>query len=695
MRFCFLCCFFLVFFDTSVSWAAPENNQRGMDPTIPGPYNVATGDYHFAATVDPEVLDSDATEVWAKVFYPVSTSSSLSNNQFPLIIMLHGNHGTCGYGANPRVDNSCSYTKKGTCPLGYTVVPNHEGYNYLAHHLTSWGYWVVSINVNRGINCGDGVEGDSALILARGKMILKHLSLLYQWSTFGGAPTSIGLGHEGLIGQLDFASVGLFGHSRGGEGARAAYTLYNDSESTWPEKIPGLSIKAIFEVGATDFLNSLDANGAVWNQLLPLCDGDVSNWAGRFAFERMLANQNGQTRVQKSVYEVWGANHNYFNTQWQTSDAKGCETGTPIFDPNKTGSKEQQNIAKASVLAFFKSHLGLNSSPAFNHLFDPLYPSPKVVNHITQVDRDFSPTHREAEHFIIEYFDKPGGTNSSGYPNQISKITMEHRTLKNHQRAGYIIWQTADKDTFFKTVFAASGEGIDLSTYKTLDFRVSRPKKILNKTTNSDFSIRLEDNLGNFSTALPLSDFALLNHSDTQKYHLFQTVRIPLLAFKGIDLTKVHGVQFIFDRTKSGVLYFANVQVHQQTGDTLNAHSTFLRGIKNNFITPSSQTEEPIRVVEQLNSVQIIHQVKSNLFPNPAVEIHLASKVPFQVMDHVPVLHIGKQQFTLSHYSDFDELKEIVFTLDEQQFKNLDLSAEVSLEDGKKWEFGTLNKWLK
>jgi len=124
------------------------------------------------------------TEVWAKIFYPRDIKNL--TEKLPLIMMLHGQHSTCGTGSNPRKDYNNDYAETGTCPPGYIVVPNHEGYNYLAENLTSWGYIVVSINTNRGINTSDRVADAK---LARGKMLLKHLSLLYQSDCVSGFET--------------------------------------------------------------------------------------------------------------------------------------------------------------------------------------------------------------------------------------------------------------------------------------------------------------------------------------------------------------------------------------------------------------------------------------------------------------------------------------------------------------------------
>jgi predicted dienelactone hydrolase len=102
-------------------------------------------------------------------------------------------------------------------------VPSHRGYDYIATELASHGYFVVSINSNRGINNGNAAPGDPNLIYARGRLVLKHLQRLSDWNRGATTPGSIGVS---LNGKLDLTQVGLMGHSKGGEGVRAAYNLY-------------------------------------------------------------------------------------------------------------------------------------------------------------------------------------------------------------------------------------------------------------------------------------------------------------------------------------------------------------------------------------------------------------------------------------------------------------------------------------
>lgn len=144
--------------------------------------------YNLNPQVDTSVLPDRATEIWAKYYFP----NNLVGGPFPLVVLLHGNHGTCGIGTDPRVDNNAQYTTNGVCPAGYTVSPSHKGYDYLANKLTSWGYIVVSINANLGITSGSNYlhnpnmfpeyPADPNLIWARGRLVLRHLQKMSEWN---------------------------------------------------------------------------------------------------------------------------------------------------------------------------------------------------------------------------------------------------------------------------------------------------------------------------------------------------------------------------------------------------------------------------------------------------------------------------------------------------------------------------------
>src|SRR5215471_17209238 len=132
------------------------------DASGTGPNATAVAEYKLDAVIDPDIIAGRFTEVWARVYRP----DPLPDNS-PLLVFLHGNHATCGHcitgtldmdghctDGSARNDDNIQYTTSGTCPVNYVSSPSHAGYGYMAELLASWGYLVVSINVNRGINAG-------------------------------------------------------------------------------------------------------------------------------------------------------------------------------------------------------------------------------------------------------------------------------------------------------------------------------------------------------------------------------------------------------------------------------------------------------------------------------------------------------------------------------------------------------------
>jgi hypothetical protein len=188
-----------------LGWGSPARAVDLAVDTGPGPLAIASAEYRLPAAVDPSVARKVATELWARVYRP----AELSRPPYPVLVFLHGNHDTCGYldrDLGMRFDDDSTYTDTGRCPPGYVVVPSHGGFGYVARRLAAWGFVVVSINANRGINVADGVAGDESLDLRRGRLVLRHLVVLPQpdgpWNTTNspraisrliGRSTSIGM----------------------------------------------------------------------------------------------------------------------------------------------------------------------------------------------------------------------------------------------------------------------------------------------------------------------------------------------------------------------------------------------------------------------------------------------------------------------------------------------------------------------
>jgi hypothetical protein len=678
---------------------------------------VTSSEYKLPAGFDNVIL-ADAppstrlmTELWATVYRPVS----LSGAPFPLLVFLHGNHATCGRIAGAgqgHFDISVEYTFDGMCPPGYIVVRSDQGYAYLAERLASWGYIVVSINANRGVNAapgyaappGSGISvADRGLNLRRGRLVLRHLEQLFRWNA-GTDLTPASLGFN-LTGKLDFSNVGLFGHSRGGEGVRAAYNYYLNPAlparaQNWQAVIPGLVIRGVFEIGPVDGQTGLilNASGTVWNVLLPICDGDVFNLQGVRPFDRMLLDFAEAPAVQKSTLAVWGTNHNFYNTEWQTSDSAGCFANKRLFD-HLYGSADQRSIALAAVLALFRGNVGPAANPVFNQNFNPQIDLPAVVTNVTRVDRGYSDTRN--------VFDDFPATLSNTY--NTSNVTFGFGGVPNHsaqQRAVHVEWNGAGANTYFQSNWTPPGTGTDVSAFKTLDFRVSRqcgdapctkPDQFFNFDTN--FSIRLVGKNGELSSPVQLRNYTSLTGPvgglvigvGSTPHPILQTVRVLLTDFGDASiLQNLRGVRFTFDDTRRDEIYIANIR--------LSANSA-LSGASAPVLGGSVTDDTPVDAGATTSDNNSIKSLRSVTFANgqSAVEINLTSNREFLPAGEMLILRIGNTEFSTSGYNSSGETSTVIFTLTAEEFAAVSPGDEVVVQYGSgagaaPWNFGHIDK---
>ncbi|WP_394836755.1 hypothetical protein [Pendulispora rubella] len=547
--------------------------------------------------------------------------------------------------------------------------------------------------------------------------MLKHLQRLSEWNANGGTPASLGVE---LQGKLDFSQVGLMGHSRGGEGVRAAYNFYREANSPWPAKILSpVSFRALFEIGPVDGqlpsttppFPRLNADGTAWSVLLPMCDGDVSTLAGIWPYDRMLRIPTETPGKQKSTFTVWGANHNFYNTEWQETDSGGCAGHAKLWENDESvGSEKQRTTGLASMMGFFRANVGPNAEAKYNQIFNPMFELPAVLTNVTRVDRGYTDSSSSSITNVIEDFNQPVGTNSHGTPNDAAGITITHNTVPTHynkannpdQKAGLISWQTASTETLFQTNWTVAGEGQDISSYKTLDIRLSRQNSSLNPAEDTDLSIQLALADGSLSSAVSLKNYASVRGpvGGVNNLHpILQSARIPLSDFGTVALTKVRGVRFVFDKTASGAIYLGNVRL----SNVVTLPASFTPALATTTYPVSSANGAPVNQIHTKgNAIKAIRRAAPPTSDARAadaprsIEIELETAVNFPVRDAFPVLRIGERDFGISHHPNGDT-RRIVFTVPETDFASARNGEKVTVyyeeyETSDRWEFSNLDK---
>lgn len=537
-----------------------EIRQVPVAPSLPATgIAIASAEYKLPAGAYSDVRPGVTTELWAEVTHP----ADLSNGPYPLVMVMHGNHSTCGRGIFPRLDDRNDYASTGSCPPGYSPVNNHAGYDWLTEPLAAAGHIVVSVNTNRGINGLAGDPGDNGLVQARGRLLLKHLETLQSWATTGGAPASLGVGANGLIGNIDFASVAYVGHSRGGEGVRAAHSQYLAGGSPWPAKIPGLEVDAIAEIAPVDRLSTqaITPTGVPWLVVLPMCDLDEPQWKGYNVLSRSLANAITTPDAPKAALAIWGADHNGFNEEWHLNDDEAfngqCdgEQNWPINDP--VGITGRQTFpARASIMSLIMAYTGDNADLIWTRTLDPLFSLPSETSNFALTERLWYDA--PGTGLLVDDFSNVTGASVGGQANSQANTSVTHTYAPaylggpNIQTAAEIRWTATGPNVWHQSNWRPAGLGNDVSSLDVFEFRIGRPDTA-DRSANPNFSIQLELADGTFTNAVTLDryasvwDMAGANFGNSEFDHpVMQTVRIPLGDFEAANLI-VRGVRFTFD----------------------------------------------------------------------------------------------------------------------------------------------------
>ena len=246
---------------------------------------------------------------------------------------------------------------KGPFPLVLAVHGNHQaqafsdaGYQYLGELMASRGFIFVSVDENfLNGSWEGGIDRENA---ARAWLLLKHLELWRAWNAESGP----------FEDKVDLASIGLIGHSRGGEAvalAAAFNKLPCDPENAALPFAFGFSIKSVVAIAPCD--GQYDPAGlpipledTSYFVLQGSHDSDVSMFAGFRPYQR--ARFPGDPQGFKAALWVYRANHGQFNTAWGRHDAAPprswfLSTGA-LLD-----GEDQRRIAKVFISGFLEATL--------------------------------------------------------------------------------------------------------------------------------------------------------------------------------------------------------------------------------------------------------------------------------------------------------------------------------------------------
>jgi len=515
------------------------------DPAVPADrvyYRVVTmvGDLPGGATDPLEVfaVEADAydlrnqtvssvpfaTTLYGVVRHPVD----LGGGPFPLIVLIHGNHGICRQTPTSTSDY-CEESNDHDCHTpGWVTTPNAEGMAFQAETLAAQGFVAVTISAN-ALNCRDDY------IPQRTQLVIEHLRRWKGWNDSGGDPFG-----AKFTGSLDMTRVGLVGHSRGGD------AVSNVPEALESTPVAGVAVGSIFAIAPTDYHDTTPV-GTPYAVLLPACDGDVTTLVGKDIYDRGLDPDDHVPRAQ--VFYV-GANHNFFSTEWYYDDGTSQCAGADMV-----GKQAQQGMLEATEGAWFNATLG-------SSIMDPFIRAegdvPAAIDAWAGVDLDLRWSYSSPDRLIVDDFESAsapdvnalGGANSfAGFVEYRACYENGCDTVFDHQKdALYLRWDYASAPS------AALGlGGEDATGWAYLSFRVvSRWSTWNTDHTEQNFWMRLADDDGDAAEFLT-ADVQTVPHlyPTYDPREILQTVRIPLadLAAQNpdLDLDALASFELAFD----------------------------------------------------------------------------------------------------------------------------------------------------
>lgn len=250
-----------------------------VSPCARGPRDTDTQDVEFAHWDVPPTTDGVAftTEMRGEVYFPVADGTPVGDGDLPLVVLAHGFWDETWWNPDTGEDEE---------------IESFRGYDYLGHHLASWGMLVVSIDmddVNTSTMSSPGMH-----TFARGEIILHAIDEI--------------LAHDKFGPLIDNDRIGILGHSMAGEGVTAAQQLNRDEGR-------GYALRGVVSIAPTRHRSDIVVSDTDYLQVLGSMDqlnSGAANPTNPFAGVRIYDD----AERPKTHAWVHGLRHNAFNRRW-------------------------------------------------------------------------------------------------------------------------------------------------------------------------------------------------------------------------------------------------------------------------------------------------------------------------------------------------------------------------------------------
>jgi dienelactone hydrolase len=505
----------------------------------------------------------------------------------PVAVVLHG----AGFGCPPQDDTQTTW------PCGAVEQPNWTGFSYLASALAARGYIALVPDANAQYEIAYGEARGFHRLAA---LASAHLARLAEAS----AGRELGFGAD-LTGRVDLERIVLLGHGLGADGALAIASPQAQAPTAVPsDDMPVSAVLLIAPHGPpraspveaetvsayrpTPMPGSLpDVAMAV---VLPECDGNDPELDGARYYEAARIDRGRTTLAAEVVLR--GANENAFNSFFLADDGdvlagvrSGCE------QESRLGLEAQRGFLAQYAGDFFDAVLGgpeVGAAAAAG--LDPAMPEPAFLYWQAALTSLAVPSEKRLRLIVPDSVSEVGNNLADGRaqiappaevtfcPGDPSEETL---CAAGFHPAGGLPFPAT-----LRLAWDGAGglyqldlpeEFADLSSYAALSLRATvDPADSRNAPAAAaggsvvSFSMVLRDAAGGAAVVrLPEGIPALafppgeLRTGETPLWSgltPLSSIRIPLGAFQGVDLSQVAGLAFSFDGPEKGAIRIADLE---------------------------------------------------------------------------------------------------------------------------------------
>lgn len=554
--------------------AASPASAKMPNPVAPGPFSVREIDYSAGQITASDPINGHT--------YPARLRGRLyvpeGNGAGPVVVIVHGGSSNCFIGSQQLDANPCPQTPVSGDPR-YDL-----GFAYLAENLASHGMTVAAVNVE-DVDAADD-NGPDIGIDGRAQVIAATLDRLARWDLAPGPPP-VG---TSLIGRIDMSRIGLWGHSRGGEGV----TRFMEKDRA---RFPGL--RAVLAAAPTDYLAE-SPTGTNFATISPLCDGVLTDLQGRFAWDRGL-HADPREPGAKIMFTLRGASHLFFADYGGSYDSGDDFTGSDSACSRSSSTSDrmtpggQRRVVLALSAAFFRHYLdgerafeplltgaaGLPASacparPACSRALMTTYLGPASLRRELlgpslpphQLDRTAGDAPLRAHGFAAFSWCKPHPDSGTDVERHDPGAHSGCPTNPNRSRSPQLTlaW---DHGASLRIGIAPGNQDVHLFGSLTLRVGINFSDPRTPATGPVSFAVALIDNRGH-ERSVDASRYGTAPEppeGTSFRQVTLNGIRIPLAAFAGVDLRHVRAVKLLMGRpglAASGSIQLADVDVQKR-----------------------------------------------------------------------------------------------------------------------------------